>query len=67
MTNTATETSPCIGQCCLDDNDICVGCCRHLDEITGWTSMSDEQRKAVKRQCEVRLKQRPANPFNIVP
>lgn len=51
----------------MDDNDICVGCCRHLDEITGWTSMSDEQRKAVKRQCEVRLKQRPANPFNIVP
>ena len=25
--------SPCIGVCTLDENDICIGCNRHIDEI----------------------------------
>ena len=25
--------SPCIGTCTLDENDICIGCNRHIDEI----------------------------------
>ena len=25
--------SPCIGTCTLDEDDICIGCNRHIDEI----------------------------------
>ena len=28
-----TCLSPCIGVCTLDENDICIGCNRHIDEI----------------------------------
>jgi len=27
------EDSPCIGTCTLNENDVCVGCGRHIDEI----------------------------------
>ena len=27
------EDSPCIGTCTLNENDICIGCNRHIDEI----------------------------------
>jgi predicted Fe-S protein YdhL (DUF1289 family) len=33
--------SPCVSQCCLDEGDVCMGCFRHIDEITGWHGMSD--------------------------
>ncbi len=36
--------SPCISNCCLDDKDICLGCFRHIDEITGWHNASNDQR-----------------------
>ena len=27
------EDSPCIGTCTLDEDDVCVGCWRHIDDI----------------------------------
>lgn len=27
------STSPCVGLCTLDDDDVCIGCGRTLDEI----------------------------------
>jgi len=33
--------SPCVSQCCLDEDDVCMGCFRHIEEITGWHSMPD--------------------------
>jgi len=29
-------SSPCIRNCCLDKQDICLGCFRSLDEIMQW-------------------------------
>lgn len=46
--------SPCVRNCCLDDNDICVGCFRHLDEIVGWNSSSIDQKKYILILCEER-------------
>jgi len=37
--------SPCVSLCCLDEGDVCMGCLRHIDEITGWHGMNDEQRR----------------------
>jgi len=28
--------SPCVRNCCLNDDDICLGCGRSLQEITQW-------------------------------
>jgi predicted Fe-S protein YdhL (DUF1289 family) len=39
--------SPCVRQCCLDTQDICLGCGRHIDEITGWQAACREERLAI--------------------
>lgn len=39
--------SPCVRNCCLDTKDICMGCFRHLDEIIGWTQLTEAQKKDV--------------------
>lgn len=36
--------SPCVSLCCLDEDDVCMGCFRHLEEITGWHAMTDQQK-----------------------
>ncbi|WP_366504366.1 DUF1289 domain-containing protein [Polycyclovorans algicola] len=38
-------TSPCIKQCELTKNQVCLGCGRHLDEIVGWQMASTDQRR----------------------
>lgn len=39
--------TPCVKICVIDDDGLCVGCARTLDEIASWGSMSEEQRGAV--------------------
>ncbi|WP_286263410.1 DUF1289 domain-containing protein [Thalassotalea atypica] len=46
--------SPCVRNCCLDPQDICLGCFRHLDEITQWQSMSVKRKKDTLRLCASR-------------
>ena len=46
--------SPCIGHCCLDEKDICMGCFRRLDEITDWHQASDLKKSKIIRNCEKR-------------
>jgi len=48
--------SPCVSNCCLDEEDICMGCFRHLDEITGWHSASRERRLEILENCKKRNK-----------
>ncbi len=52
--------SPCIRNCCLDENDICMGCFRHINEIMQWSAADKDlktkilkiakQRKNIKTQ-----------------
>ncbi len=46
--------SPCVRNCCLDNDDICMGCFRSIDEITGWHAASNEEKKAILKRTEVR-------------
>jgi len=39
--------SPCIRNCCLNQQNICLGCFRHLDEIIGWRSFSAEKKQLI--------------------
>jgi uncharacterized protein len=50
--------SPCVRNCCLDENDICLGCHRSIAEICGWSAASDAERKEILARCEVRREER---------
>ncbi|NMH64488.1 DUF1289 domain-containing protein [Shewanella salipaludis] len=39
--------SPCVARCGLDDNDYCMGCFRHIDEIVTWGSASDARKAEI--------------------
>jgi predicted Fe-S protein YdhL (DUF1289 family) len=48
--------SPCIDNCCLDDEDICLGCFRSIHEILVWRASTDVQRSAILQQTAIRRK-----------
>ena len=50
------KKSPCIRNCCLDNNDICLGCFRSLIEITEW-ALVDEEKKQVFLQNALKRKE----------
>ncbi len=54
--------SPCIRGCCLDQQDICLGCFRSLDEILQWLTSNEQQRQGVLRTAITRQKTRLCRP-----
>lgn len=46
--------SPCVHICCLDDNDVCLGCYRTGDEICQWGAMDDDARREVMKKVAER-------------
>ncbi len=43
--------TPCIGICSTALGDeICVGCGRRFDEVCQWNTLSDEEKRAIKRR-----------------
>ncbi len=46
--------SPCVSICALDEQDICTGCQRSVAEITRWSRMDDDERRAVLLACHQR-------------
>ncbi|CAI8798780.1 DUF1289 domain-containing protein [Pseudomonas sp. IT-196MI5] len=55
----ATErpvASPCVNICALDDDDICTGCQRTVEEITRWSRMTNDERRKVLGLCHERAK-----------
>lgn len=51
------KDNPCVGNCCLSESDICLGCFRHLDEILSWNTMNDKQKHATLLECNKRKEQ----------
>lgn len=49
--------SPCVARCGLNEDDYCMGCYRHIDEIVGWGSATEE----IKAQIWSKLEQRKAD------
>ena len=51
--------SPCVNVCALDPGtDICYGCLRTLDEITGWSQASNSERLEILAAVERRRAER---------
>lgn len=46
--------SPCVRNCCLDENDICLGCYRSLSEILRWGEAKEEEKRAILVKCRLR-------------
>jgi uncharacterized protein len=41
--------SPCVRNCCLDDDSICLGCFRSMEEIMEWSrvAVADDRRRVI--------------------
>ena len=50
--------SPCVRKCTLDDDDICVGCFRSIDEICAWGSAGNDERRLILEQVARRRQQK---------
>jgi len=56
-THQPTISSPCIRNCCLDENDICLGCHRSLTEICDWGEAGDAYRLKILDNATQRKQQ----------
>jgi predicted Fe-S protein YdhL (DUF1289 family) len=46
--------SPCISVCRLDEAKVCTGCYRHVEDIREWRAATDERRRVIVAESEVR-------------
>jgi predicted Fe-S protein YdhL (DUF1289 family) len=54
--------SPCVRRCCLDENDVCLGCHRSMAEIMRWNEADDAERHEILARCRQREEQRRDGP-----
>lgn len=47
VSDEAGPPSPCVRDCCLDEQDVCLGCGRHVDEILRWRESTASEREAI--------------------
>lgn len=50
--------SPCVRNCCLDDEDICLGCFRSIEEIMRWGGANDKQKRQIMHRAKARKNER---------
>lgn len=55
--------SPCVRQCCLNADDICLGCFRSLTEICQWSNCNQQAQRTILKNAE----QRHASYLNLYP
>ena len=46
--------SPCISLCRLDEQKVCLGCFRHVEDIREWRSADDARRRVICAEAEQR-------------
>ena len=46
--------SPCIGLCAVNDDNICIGCYRSLEEIGTWLQLDDKSKTQILTHCHDR-------------
>jgi len=46
--------SPCVRNCCLDDDEVCLGCSRTLDEILRWGAASEKEKAQILLDADIR-------------
>jgi len=48
------DRSPCVRNCCLNDDDTCLGCFRSLEEIKRWGVADREERLGILHNAKKR-------------
>lgn len=48
----ADINKPCIKQCCLNKEDICLGCFRSFNDMLRWNKAGIEEKKEMMRIAE---------------
>jgi len=56
----ARVASPCIRHCTLDDDDICLGCFRSIEDICAWGGADDDERRRILERAAARRASRAA-------
>lgn len=46
--------SPCVKNCCLNEDDVCLGCFRSIAEIVAWGNASNQQKKTCLEESKRR-------------
>ncbi|MFW2439254.1 MAG: DUF1289 domain-containing protein [Arenicellales bacterium] len=54
LKNDTCVPSPCIDRCCLNDDDVCMGCFRSLQEILDWGEAGSQARLKILKMAEQR-------------
>jgi predicted Fe-S protein YdhL (DUF1289 family) len=53
--------TPCVNVCVIDAADgLCAGCCRTLDEIARWATMTDSERRGIMLSLSDRRREAPS-------
>lgn len=47
--------SPCVRNCCLDENDVCCGCKRTISEIVNWNQFTRQEKLAKLEELKTRV------------
>tara|TARA_B100000780_G_C21084325_1_gene436756 strand:+ start:1121 stop:1306 length:186 start_codon:yes stop_codon:yes gene_type:complete len=47
--------SPCIGVCQYNNEELCSGCFRTVDEISKWTKISNDEREKIMGELDSRM------------
>jgi predicted Fe-S protein YdhL (DUF1289 family) len=55
-----TIASPCVRHCCLNEDDICLGCFRSLSEVVAWGSADNAMRENILANAHERRKNKNA-------
>jgi len=46
--------SPCVRNCCLDEESNCLGCFRSIEEIKEWGVVDNQRRRVILNNAEQR-------------
>mgnify|MGYP001373311928 CR=1 FL=1 len=47
--------SPCVGVCQYNNEEVCSGCFRTVDEISKWTTISNDEREKIMGELDSRM------------
>ncbi len=65
--NDPVEQSPCIRNFCLNDDDVCLGCFRSLQEICEWSQADRQKRIIILQNAKQRRESAKAGASNRIP
>ena len=55
MSKIEVINSPCVGVCQYNNEEVCSGCFRTVEEISQWTKISEEEREKIMSQLDDRI------------